>query len=355
MGIPKRMKAAVLYGPDDLRIEERDVPLPGPGEVLVKVRACAICGTDPKILSKGWPSQPPYGEYIPGHEYTGEVVAVGETVDEYKVGDRIAVETHKGCGRCVNCLRGMYTICLNYGNKEKGHRHYGFTANGGYAEYVVNHINVLHRLPDNVSFEEGTIATTGGTVLYGLETIGGLKGGETVVIMGPGAIGLMAVQFAKAFGAEKVILTGTRESRLEVGRSLGADVICNVKKENVVEKILDLTGGKGADVVIECSGSMEAAEKTTDVVKRGGIILLLGIYKDRVRLDLNKVVLGNVAVYGVRGEGFRATGRVLSLLGQKKITGKPLITHTFPLTEIKEAFKTFVGRIGGAIKVVVIP
>jgi len=355
MGIPKRMKAAVLYGPDDLRIEERDVPLPGPGEVLVKVRACAICGTDPKILSKGWPSQPPYGEYIPGHEYTGEVVAVGETVDEYKVGDRIAVETHKGCGRCVNCLRGMYTICLNYGNKEKGHRHYGFTANGGYAEYVVNHINVLHRLPDNVSFEEGTIATTGGTVLYGLETIGGLKGGETVVIMGPGAIGLMAVQFAKAFGAEKVILTGTRESRLEVGRSLGADVICNVKKENVVEKILDLTGGKGADVVIECSGSMEAAEKTTDVVKRGGIILLLGIYKDRVRLDLNKVVLGNVAVYGVRGEGFRATGRVLSLLGQKKITGKPLITHTFPLTEIKEAFKTFVERIGGAIKVVVIP
>ncbi|MCD6406271.1 alcohol dehydrogenase catalytic domain-containing protein [Candidatus Aerophobetes bacterium] len=355
MDIPKRMKAAVLYGPDDLRIEERDVPLPGPGEVLVKVRACAICGTDPKILSKGWPSQPPYGEYIPGHEYTGEVVAVGETVDEYKVGDRIAVETHKGCGRCVNCLRGMYTICLNYGNKEKGHRHYGFTANGGYAEYVVNHINVLHRLPDNVSFEEGTIATTGGTVLYGLETIGGLKGGETVVIMGPGAIGLMAVQFAKAFGAEKVILTGTRESRLEVGRSLGADVICNVKKENVVEKILDLTGGKGADVVIECSGSMEAAEKTTDVVKRGGIILLLGIYKDRVRLDLNKVVLGNVAVYGVRGEGFRATGRVLSLLGQKKITGKPLITHTFPLTEIKEAFKTFVGRIGGAIKVVVIP
>ena len=355
MDIPKRMKAAVLYGPDDLRIEERDVPLPGPGEVLVKVRACAICGTDPKILSKGWPSQPPYGEYIPGHEYTGEVVAVGETVDEYKVADRIAVETHKGCGRCVNCLRGMYTICLNYGNKEKGHRHYGFTANGGYAEYVVNHINVLHRLPDNVSFEEGTIATTGGTVLYGLETIGGLKGGETVVIMGPGAIGLMAVQFAKAFGAEKVILTGTRESRLEVGRSLGADVICNVKKENVVEKILDLTGGKGADVVIECSGSMEAAEKTTDVVKRGGIILLLGIYKDRVRLDLNKVVLGNVAVYGVRGEGFRATGRVLSLLGQKKITGKPLITHTFPLTEIKEAFKTFVGRIGGAIKVVVIP
>ncbi|HDN58466.1 MAG TPA: alcohol dehydrogenase [Candidatus Marinimicrobia bacterium] len=355
MDIPKRMKAAVLYGPDDLRIEERDVPLPGPGEVLVKVRACAICGTDPKILSKGWPSQPPYGEYIPGHEYTGEVVAVGETVDEYKVGDRIAVETHKGCGRCVNCLRGMYTICLNYGNKEKGHRHYGFTANGGYAEYVVNHINVLHRLPDNVSFEEGTIATTGGTVLYGLETIGGLKGGETVVIMGPGAIGLMAVQFAKAFGAEKVILTGTRESRLEVGRSLGADVICNVKKENVVEKILDLTGGKGADVVIECSGSMEAAEKTTDVVKRGGIILLLGIYKDRVRLDLNKVVLGNVAVYGVRGEGFRATGRVLSLLGQKKITGKPLITHTFPLTEIKEAFKTFVERIGGAIKVVVIP
>jgi L-iditol 2-dehydrogenase len=154
MAIPKTMKAAVLYDFNDIRVEDRPVPSPAPDEVLLKVEACAICGTDVKIITHGMPNQPPFGEFIIGHEYAGTVVALGETVDEYEVGDRVAVEIHKGCMRCQNCIMGEYTACLNYGNVKKGHRANGFTTNGGFAEYAVNHVNTLARLPDNISFDE---------------------------------------------------------------------------------------------------------------------------------------------------------------------------------------------------------
>lgn len=357
MNIPKTMKAAVLFGSNDLRVVERDVPVPEAREVLIKVKACAICGTDPKILAHGWQNMPPFGEYIPGHEFTGEVVALGDTVDEFKVGDRVAVETHKGCGTCENCLKGAYTNCFNYGNKEKGHRHYGFTVNGGYAEYVVMHINVVHHLPDNVSFDEGTLATTGGTVLYGYETVGDLNGGETVVVSGPGAIGLMAVEYAKMRGASKVILTGTRESRLKIGRELGADVTINVREEkDVTKKIMEETElGRGADVFIECSGSKDAIAMSIDVMKKCGRILFVGFSPDLASMDMKKFTLMNLSAYGTRGEGAQATGLAVKLIGQGKLTAKSLVTHSFPLNEINKAFDTFVNRVGGAIKVLVKP
>jgi len=174
------------YG--DLRVTQKPVPVPGVGEVLVKVDSIAICGSDPAIIAKGWQNHPPLGEFIPGHEFTGTVVAIAPDVTELKTGDRVAVEPHKGCGRCVNCLRGLYTTCLNYGKPEKGHRHYGFCSNGGYAEYAVCHVNTLHRLPESISLEEGALLTTAGTVMYGYERIGWMRPGETVVVTGPGAI-----------------------------------------------------------------------------------------------------------------------------------------------------------------------
>ncbi|MHB1005560.1 MAG: alcohol dehydrogenase catalytic domain-containing protein [Chloroflexota bacterium] len=118
--IPETMRAAVLCGPSDLRVVERPVPVPG--EVLVKVAACAICGSDPKLIAHPFPMQPPFGEFIPGHEWTGTVVALGPTVDELQLGDKVAVQSHRGCMRCENCLRGEYTVCLNYGNPRKFHR-----------------------------------------------------------------------------------------------------------------------------------------------------------------------------------------------------------------------------------------
>ena len=170
------------------------------------------------------------------------------------MGDRVAVEVHKGCGRCDNCIKGMYTACLNYGKVAKGHRAWGFTVDGGYAEYAINHVNTMHKLPDNVSFEESTIITTAGTVLYGLDSIGGYIAGETVAIVGPGPIGLMAVQVCKALCADKVILIGTRDARLNLGKQFGADHLVNVKNEDAVKKVLELTGGAGVDLAIDAAG-----------------------------------------------------------------------------------------------------
>ncbi len=355
MDIPKRMKGAVLYGFNDVRVEERDVPSPGPDEALVKVNACGICGTDIKVITHGLPNQPPFGDFIIGHEYAGTVAALGDTVDEFQIGDRVAVEIHKGCGRCKNCIMGHYTACLNYGNMGKGHRANGFTANGGFAEYAVNHVNTLYKLPDNISFDESTTITTAGTCIYGIDMAGGYIPGDTVAVLGPGPIGLMSVQLCKALGAGKVILTGTRDERLELGKKLGADYVVNVRREKAVEKVMELTDGLGADLVLEAAGGDTALQDALEMTRKGGKISILAFYKGPITADISIAVRNGINIYTVRGEGRMSVGRSLSLMAQGKITGKPLITHTFPVEEVNEALKTFAERIGGAMKVVVHP
>lgn len=355
MDIPKKMKAAVLHAFSDVRVEEREVPVPGPDEVLVRVEACGICGTDIKIITHGMPSQPPFGDFIIGHEYAGTIVALGETVDEFSVGDRIAVEIHKGCGRCRNCIMGNYTACLNYGNHEKGHRANGFTGNGGFAEYAVNHVNTLTRLPDHISFDESTIVTTAGSSIYAIDMAGGYIAGDTIAVLGPGPIGLMAVQCAKALGAAQVILTGTRRERLEVGRKLGADHVINVNNENSVKKMRELTDGLGADLVIEAAGGDNSLQQAIEMVRKGGNITIAAFYKKPVTADISMAVRNGVNLYTIRGEGRMNVHRAMSLMGQGRITGKPLITHTFALEEINEALATYLERRNGAMKVVVHP
>lgn len=356
MPIAEKMKAAVLFGRNDLRVVEVAAPRPGPMEVLVRVKACAICGTDPKIVAHGWPNNPPFGEYIPGHEYAGEVVGLGEGVAAYQIGDRVAVEPHKGCGTCENCIRGLYTTCLNYGNLAAGHRHYGFTVNGGYAEYAVNHVNTLHRIPESLSFDEATLITTAGTAQYGITRIGGVRTGETVVVSGPGPIGLMACQLVKAEGAGRVIFTGTRKERLDLGLKLGAaDVVINVKERDVVKEVFALTGGVGADLVLECAGTAPAAKDAVEYTRKNGRIALVGIYQGEIPINLNKVVQWNMTLAGGKAEGDWSLRRVLPLLADGRVKAAPLITHRFPLEKINEGMKTFVGREGGAIKVVIKP
>ena len=353
MKIPETMKAAVLFGPKDMRVVEKKVPKPGYQEVLLKVGACAICGTDPKILAHGWQNQPPFGEYIPGHEYGGTIVALGEGVVGFSEGDRVAIEPHKGCGVCANCLRGFYTVCYNYGNLSAGHRHYGFTANGGYAEYAVNHVNTLHCIPDTLNIEEATLITTAGTAMYGITRVGGIEPGETVVVAGPGPIGLMAVQLAKQTGAGKVILTGTREERLALGLQLGGDVKINIKKEDVIKRVLELTQGIGADVVLECAGTSGSLTDAIEFTRKNGRISLLGIYSEPVPINAFKIAQWNITLAGSRAEGDRALSKVAPLMGDGRIKARPLITHTFPLDQINQGFQTFINRIGGAIKVVI--
>jgi len=353
MDIPSRMKAVVLMGPNHLEIHEVDTPAPGPQDVLIRVEAAAICGSDVSLIDKAWPRQPPYGSFIPGHEYAGTIAAVGETVDEVRVGDRVAVEAHLGCMRCKNCRVGDYTGCLNYGIK--GHRANGFTTNGGFAQYVVNHINTVYKIPDTVDFKEASLITNLGCVLYGFETIGGYVVGDTVAIIGPGPLGLISVATAKALCADKVFLIGTRDSRLEMGASLGADRTINAKKEDALQAVLDETGGIGADLVIEASGSLNGPQMAIEMARRMGKILLLGFPEGEAPTNFAHLGKDNKAMYTVRGEGWANVGRAVSLLKSGKVSLAPLATHSFGLDDINTAFKTFNERIGGAIKVVVHP
>jgi threonine dehydrogenase-like Zn-dependent dehydrogenase len=355
MNIPKTMKAAVLFDFGDLRVTEKPVPTLAEGEALVKVNSIAICGSDPGIVAKGWQGYTPLGEFTPGHEFTGTIVATAPDVTELAVGDRVALEPHKGCGRCENCLRGLYTTCLNYGKPEKGHRHYGFCSNGGYADYAACHVNTLHKLPDSIGFEEGTMLTGAGTVLYGYERIGWIRPGETVVVTGPGAIGLMSVNVAKILGAGRVILTGTRPERLAVGEQLGADVTLNVREVNVQEAVMDLTNGIGADVVVECSGQAGAAAEAVEIARKNGRISYNGVYHESVTLQLNKIVQWNLLIAGPKAEGMLNVARAIPLMADGRMNLKLLITHTFSLDEINTAFDTFTGRVGGAIKVIIKP
>jgi L-iditol 2-dehydrogenase len=356
--IPQTMKAWVLGNPEELTLTEKPVPQPGPAEVLVRIDAIAVCATDIEILKHGVPAlvdgELPFNrDFTPGHEYMGTIVQLGPTVDEFQIGDRIAVEVHAGCGRCPRCREGMYTACLNYGNRGKGHRANGFSTDGGFAEYAVNNVNTMVRVPEDMSDEEATLIVTSGTAMYGLDVMGGIIAGQGVVITGPGPIGLMGVGVAKALGAQPVILTGTRQRRLDIGRRLGADEVVNVNNEDPVAAVQRITGGKGVEYVLECSGAPNALNEAALIVNRGGRICLAAFPAEPVPVDLAHLVRNNIYVFGIRGEGRSATHRAAALMAQKRFDAKLIHTHTFPLAEVPTAIKYARERIDDAIKVVV--
>ena len=221
----------------------------------------------------------------------GTVVALGPGVDEYRIGQRVTVEIHAGCGQCKRCREGMYTSChnygLNYGDVDKGHRANGFTTDGGFCEYQVNNINTLVAIPDEMSDEEATLVVTAGTAMYGLTELGGLVAGESVVVTGPGPIGLLGVAVAKAMGAQPVILTGTRDNRLKIGLELGADHVVNVRKRRTwSRRCKQLNGGKGVDYVVECSGAPNAVNEAIRMVNRGGKVCLAAFPHEETPVDV---------------------------------------------------------------------
>jgi L-iditol 2-dehydrogenase len=360
--VPDTMKAWVLNEPTQLTLTEKPVPVPGRAEVLVRIDAVAICATDLEIIHHGPPAlieggQPFNKNFTPGHEYMGTVVALGPGVDEYRIGERVTVEIHAGCGQCKRCREGMYTSChnygLNYGDRNKGHRANGFTTDGGFAEYAVNNINTLVHIADEMSDEEATLVVTAGTAMYGLTELGGLVAGESVVVTGPGPIGLMAVAVAKALGASPVILTGTRDNRLQMGLELGADHVINARKENPVEAVRALNGGRGVDYVVECSGATNAVNEAIQMVNRGGRVCLAAFPHDQVPVDIAHIVRNNIYVYGIRGEGKSATHRAEAFMRQKRFDATKIHTHTFPLGDLPTALRYARDRVDDAIKVVV--
>jgi L-iditol 2-dehydrogenase len=363
--IPDMMRAWVLGDPGQLSFVEKPVPVPKKAEVLVRIDAVAICATDLDNIYHGPPAMIQGGlpfnkNWTPGHEYMGTVVALGTGVDEYKIGQRISVEIHAGCGQCKRCREGMYTSChnygLNYGDVDKGHRANGFTTDGGFCEYQVNNINTLVAISDAMSDEEGTLVVTAGTAMYALTELGGLVAGESVCVTGPGPIGLMAVAVAKALGAYPVILTGTRDNRLEIGKKLGADHVINVRKTpDVVAEVKKLSaGGKGVDYVIECSAAADAVNEAVRMVNRGGKVCLAAFaHESVVPVDVGHIVRNNIYLYGIRGEGKSATHRAEAYMREKRFDATLIHTHTFPLADLPTALRYAKDRVDDAIKVVV--
>lgn len=359
--LPDTMRAWVLGDPEELTLVEKPIPKPGRAEVLVRVDAVAICATDLEILTYGTPAMieggAPFNKnYTPGHEYMGTVAALGPGVDEFAVGDRVTVEVHAGCGQCKRCRMGMYTSChnygLNYGDRNKGHRANGFTTDGGFAEYAVNNINTLIRVPDQMTDEEATLVVTAGTSMYGLTELGGLVAGESVVVIGPGPIGLLAVAVAKSLGASPVILVGTRESRNAIGRELGADYVIDARNEDVLARVKELTG-KGADYVVDCAGSETTVNQAVAMTNRGGKICLAAFPKEAVSFNLGALAVNNIYLYGIRGEGRSATHRAMAFMDEGRFDASLIHTHTFPLDDLPTALKYARERIDDAIKVVV--
>ncbi|MBK7592449.1 MAG: zinc-binding dehydrogenase [Betaproteobacteria bacterium] len=349
------MKALVLTSPGAFEVREVAIPKPGQGEVLCRIRGVAICGSDPEIIRGGlagiWPPAYPF---IPGHEWSGEIVEVGDGVIGFTPGDRVAGEAHKGCGYCRNCLEGRYNLCENYGRPETGHRHYGFISQGAYAQYNAYSIRSVNLLPPTISFREGALVDTVGAGLHGLE-LAGVRPGGTVVIIGPGPIGLLAMRFATALGAARVIVVG-RGARLKAAAAMGANAVVDIQQEDPVKAVRGLTDGLGVDLVCECSGAPGTFAQAVRMVRKGGKVSLVGVPPDTVveELPYKYIVHNEIAIFGSRANP-NVARKIIAMMAAGHIEVADLITHTFPLEDFAKGLDTFVNRRDGVIKVVIEP
>jgi L-iditol 2-dehydrogenase len=335
--------------------EDVPCPAPGPGQVLLKVQSSTICATDQKIAAGQFPGTK--FPHIPGHEFSGEVISVGPDVDEVAPGDRVGVEIHVGCGRCPRCLEGLYQLCENYGRTDKGHAHVGFTVPGGLAEYVVVPLKAVHRLPDQLSWDEGAFTDNIGIAVYAVER-GRLAPGESVAVLGPGAFGALAVQVARAMGARRVVLVGTRHERLVRMQDLGADALIAARGDEAIAQVRSALGGHGADLVVEFAGTPDAAREAIQMARRGGRVVLAGATgpgRELSGVDLSTIVRGHLDISGSLANPKGISARGLELMARGAVDVNPLITHHFPLRDFNEAWQTFVERRDGAIRVMLHP
>jgi L-iditol 2-dehydrogenase len=345
LSIPILMTAVRFPERGHWEVEQIAVPRPQDDEVLVRVGAAMICATDRKVLDGRFPGVT--YPHIPGHEFAGEVVETGRRVTRFRPGNRVGVEVHVGCGSCPRCREGMYNLCLNYGKRETGHAHIGFTVPGGLAQYVALPQPALHLLPENVSLEDGAWTDNLGVALWALER-GRLKAGDRVVVIGPGAIGLCAAQLARALGAGFVTVIG-RGERLARAREFADDTL----EERDAKLIHGL-----ADLVVEFAGTADAARMALLLARRGGRVVLGGATGMGVELsgvELSTIVRGHLDVLGSVANPKGVSGRALELLARGVVRVAPLVTHRFPLASFAEAWTTFTERRDGAIRVMLLP
>ncbi|HEX68585.1 MAG TPA: alcohol dehydrogenase [bacterium] len=323
------MKVAVLYGKEKIRIEEREKPKPGKGEVLVKVKTALTCGTDVKVFLKGGH---PRMIKLPspfGHEFSGEIAEVGEGVEGWEKGMRVVAVNSAPCFQCYHCRRGEYSLCEDL-----------LFLNGAYAEYILIPERIvrynLYSLPSNLSFEESAFLEPLSCVVHGVEEIG-VKLGDTVVVLGSGPIGLLFLLLLKIKGA-RVIVVDKVEDRLRTAKNLGAETFHAEDREKI---LLSTPEGRGADVVVEAVGLPETWEETLSYVRKGGRILLFGgcTPGTTFTLDTARIHYGEVTVKGVFHHTPYHVVKALKLLTDKIISVKPLITHHMSLEELPQALE----------------
>ena len=351
--LPATMSALVVVEPNQVEIREVPVPAPGPNEVLARVRAVSICGTDAHLIRGDYPGfWPPSFPFIPGHEWAGEIVALGPGAERFrwKVGDRVAGTSHDACGVCRECVEGRYNLCENYG-REGLHRQYGHNVQGADATYVVHGVKCIFPLPDGLSFEEGALIDPASIALH-VANRGEISPGDTVVITGAGAIGLLGGDAARIRGAGRVIVVG-RGQRLARAADMGFEVV-DTEAGDPVAAVRAMTGGLGADVALECAGVPETVEWALEMLRRGGRCAAVGIPTVGVEIGMQKLVLDELELVGSRASAGEMR-RVMPHVEQGRMRVKELITHHFPLAEYEQALATFNDRASGAIKIVVQP
>jgi L-iditol 2-dehydrogenase len=327
------MKAAMLYGVKDLKIEDVSVPEVEAGEALVKVGAATTCGTDLKIFQRGYVEKVIRLPTVFGHEWAGEVVDVSKGLEWPQKGMRVRAGNSAPCLRCTMCHKGKYNLCENM-----------IWLWGAYAEYIkvparMVQVN-MHEIPSNVSYEEAAITEPLACVLHGIEEAR-VRLGDVVVIIGSGPIGLLHLLTAKKIGVEKVIIIDLVEERLNFAAKLGADETINAGKMDAAGTVRKITNGYGADVVIEAIGLPATWEQALKLVRKGGTVLEFGGCPPgaEIRVDAEMLHYGEVTVLGA----FHATplhfGKALNLIASRAIDVKPLITRKMHLEEIREAFE----------------
>jgi L-iditol 2-dehydrogenase len=351
--VSQMMRALVVLEPDIFEIQQVPIPDPGPNEVLARVRAVSICGTDSHLIHGDYPGfWPPSFPFIPGHEWAGEIAALGTGAEKYgwKVGDRVAGTSHDACGVCRECVEGRYNLCENYGRKGL-HRQYGHNFQGADAEYVVQGVKTIFPLPDGLSFEDGALIDPASIALH-VANRANIAPGDTVVITGAGAIGLLGGDAARIRGAGRVIVVG-RGQRLAKAQAMGFETVDHTAGDPVAA-VRAMTGGLGADVALECAGVPETVEWALEMLRRGGRCAAVGIPTVGVEIAMQKLVLDELELVGSRASAGEMR-RVMPHVVDGRMRVHELLTHRFPLADYASALATFRDRSSGAIKIVVTP
>ncbi len=329
------MKALVKETPAP-GLSLRDVPVrePGPGEILVRVKAASICGTDLHIWRwDHWAAGRLRPPVITGHEFTGVVEAVGPGVTTPRVGDHVSLESHVVCHTCYQCRTGKGHICQNT-------RILGVDIDGGFAEYATVPAENAWVNPPDLPWEIAAVLEPFGNAVHTVYAGVGVEG-RTVLVTGAGPIGLMAIAVARASGATLVVATDLQPYRLDFARRMGADRVVNVRAEDPVEVVRELTGGQGVEVLLEFSGNEKAIHQGLQALMPGGEARILGIPSDPIRFDLaGELVMRGITAVGIAGRRLYETWYQGSgLIYSGRVDLSPLITHRFAMADYREAFE----------------